>query len=335
MQTQINSSKESKVTPTTMQAAILTAPGKIEIKTVPIPKPGPGEVRIKLEGSGLCASNIPIWEGRDWFEYPVAAGNPGHEGWGTIDALGEGVTELQLGDRVACLSYHAYAPFDVAKAEEVVPLPAALEGLPFPGEPLGCAVNIFNRSEIKKGDKVAIVGAGFLGLLLIQLAKSAGAEVIAISKRDFSLQAASEAGADHLIPMDDHYAIIEKVEKITKGIFCNKVIEVTGKEWPLNLSIALTKVRGRLIVAGFHQDGMRQVNVQELNWRGIDLISAHERDPQQYIEGMKKAIAAIENGQMDPFPLFTHVFPMEKAHEAFEHLQKRPDGFIKAILTNT
>jgi threonine dehydrogenase-like Zn-dependent dehydrogenase len=335
MQTQINSSKESKVTPTTMQAAILTAPGKIEIKTVPIPKPGPGEVRIKLEGSGLCASNIPIWEGRDWFEYPVAAGNPGHEGWGTIDALGEGVTELQLGDRVACLSYHAYAPFDVAKAEEVVLLPAALDGLPFPGEPLGCAMNIFNRSEIKKGDKVAIVGAGFLGLLLIQLAKSAGAEVIAISKRDFSLQAASKAGADHLIPLDDHYAIIEKIEKITAGEYCDRVIEVTGKEWPLNLSIALTRVRGRLIVAGFHQDGMRQVNVQELNWKGIDMISAHERDPQQYIEGMKKAIAAIENGQMDPFPLFTHVFPMEKAHEAFEHLQKRPDGFIKAILTNT
>mgnify|MGYP001627228414 CR=1 FL=1 len=336
MQTQINSSsKESKTTPTIMRAAVLTAPGKLEVQTVPVPMPGPGEVRIKLEGSGLCASNIPVWEGRDWFEYPVAAGNPGHEGWGTIEALGEGVTNFQIGNRVACLSYHAYAEFDVAKAEEVVRLPAELDGLPFPGEPLGCAMNIFHRSEIQKGHKVAIVGAGFLGLLLIQLAKFAGAEVIAISKRDYSLQAASEAGADHLIPLDDHYAIIKKVEKITAGTCCDRVIEVTGKEWPLNLSIELTKVRGKLIVAGFHQDGMRQVNVQELNWKGIDMISAHERDPQQYIQGIQKAIDAIKNGQMDPFPLFTHVFPLEKASEAFEHLQNRPDGFIKAILTNT
>ncbi|OYQ33175.1 L-iditol 2-dehydrogenase [Flavobacterium cyanobacteriorum] len=318
----------------TMQAVVLTTPGKAELRNVPMPEPREGEVRIKLEGSGVCASNIPVWEGRHWFSYPIPAGNPGHEGWGVVDKLGKGVEGIEEGERVACLSYNAYAQYDIAKADEVVKLPASLDGKPFPGEPLGCAMNIFKRSDIQKGQKVAIVGAGFLGALLVQLCKSAGAEVIAVSKREFSLETATNAGADYLVPMDDHYKIIKRVTEITDNKLCERVIEVTGKEWPLNLSIELTAERGKLIVAGFHQDGMRQVNVQMLNWRGIDMISAHERDPQQYLQGMRDAITAIENGQMDPFPLFTHSFLLEKAQEAFSHLTGRPDGFIKALIIN-
>jgi threonine dehydrogenase-like Zn-dependent dehydrogenase len=323
-----------KIKVKTMCVAQIDNPETASVISVPVPEPGKGEVRIRLEGSGVCASNIPVWEGRKWFTYPIEAGNPGHEGWGRIDALGEDVKGLEVGQRVACLSYNAYAEYDIAKADAVVKLPSFLDDKPFPGEPLGCAMNIFNRSDIRKGQKVAIVGAGFLGALLIQLAKSAGAEVIAVSKREFSLQTAIQEGADHAIPMDNHCVIIDQVKELTNGQFCERVIEVTGKEWPLNLSIELTAERGKLIVAGFHQDGMRQVNVQMLNWRGIDMISAHERDPQQYIQGIRDAIKAIENGQMDPFPLFTHTFPLKEIKEAFNCLKERPDGFIKALIIN-
>lgn len=318
----------------TAKAAVLQAPQKVDVEQIEVAEPGQGEVRIKLEGSGVCASNIPVWEGRDWFNYPVTPGEPGHEGWGVIAAVGEGVTKFKKGDRVTALTYNAYATHDIAKEESTVKLPASLEGKPFPGEPLGCAMNIFERSDIQKGQKVAIVGSGFLGLLLIQLAKSAGAKVIAVSRREFSLEAAKKAGADHLIEMDDHYKIIEKVKELTGENFCERVIECTGKEWPLNLSIELTGERGKLIVAGFHQDGMRSVNVQMLNWRGIDMISAHERDPQRYISGIKNAIKAVEDGKMDPFPLFTHKFSLEEMKKAYEHLTQRPDGFIKAIIVN-
>jgi threonine dehydrogenase-like Zn-dependent dehydrogenase len=318
----------------TMKAAVIAAPGQIEIKEIPRPVPKRGEVLIKLEGSGVCASNIPIWQGRDWFSYPVAAGNPGHEGWGIIETLGPGVAGLSKGDRVAFLSNNAYAEFDIAKAEEVVVLPSYLDGKPFPGEALGCALNIFNRSDIKEGQTVAIVGAGFLGLLLIQLAKASGAKVIAVSQRDFSLEAAVNAGADRVVKMDDHHKIIDKVRKLTAEKFCERVIEATGKEWPLNLAIELTAERGKLIVAGFHQDGMRQVNMQLLNWRGIDMINAHERDSRQYIKGMREAIKAIEQGKTDPFPLFSHTFPLDKTDEALNMLCDRTDGFIKALILN-
>lgn len=318
----------------TYRSLVLEAPKRLKVEEAPLPEPKAGEVRIKLEGSGVCASNIPVWEGREWFSYPVSPGNPGHEGWGVIDALGEGVEGLELGDRVTALSYNAYASHDLAEASNVVKLPASLDGKAFPGEPLGCAMNIFFRSDIKEGQTVAIVGCGFLGLLLIQLAQSAGARVIALSRRAFSLEAAKEAGADETILMDDHFRIIEAVKQLTEETFCERVIEATGKEWPLNLAIELTAERGKLIVAGFHQDGMRNVNVQLLNWRGIDMISAHERDPKQYIKGIEAAIRAVEEGKMDPFPLFTHSFSLEDSEEAFQQLTQRADGFIKALIIN-
>lgn len=317
------------------KAAVIEAPKKVTIQNLKLPEPGRDEIRIKVEGCGICASNIPVWEGRDWFNYPVSAGEPGHEAWGTVDAVGEDVRYFTPGERVTGLTYNAYATHDIAKPENLVVLPDYFDDKPFPGEPLGCALNIFGRSDIQKGQTVAIVGSGFMGLLLIQLAKSAGAKVIAISRREYSLSMAKEAGANFCITMDDHYKIIEEVNKITKGKFCERVIEATGKEWPLNLSIELTAERGKLIVAGFHQDGMRNLNVQMLNWRGIDMISAHEREPNRYISGIKDAIDAIQKHEMDPYPFFTHGFSLDEMELAFSHLTERPDGFVKGLILNT
>src|SRR5690606_33379810 len=106
-------------------------------RDVAMPEPGPGQVRVKLEGSGVCASNLAVWEGAPWFEYPLSPGAPGHEGWGEIDALGSGVTGLEIGMRVAGLSGRAFAGYDIAEADQLVPLPAILQDQPFPGEPLG------------------------------------------------------------------------------------------------------------------------------------------------------------------------------------------------------
>ncbi|HEX2204177.1 MAG TPA: zinc-binding dehydrogenase [Longimicrobium sp.] len=316
----------------TMRAARLVGPGKMEIEEVAVPEPGPGQVRVRLEGCGVCASNLTPWGGAEWMRYPQDPGAMGHEGWGVVDALGEGVEGLRVGDRVAALSYKSYAEYDVADASQVVPLPATLDGKPFPGEPLGCAMNIFRRSKVHEGQTVAIVGVGFLGALLTRLAKDAGARVIAISRRPFSLDVARDMGADELIPMDDHWRIIERVKSLTDGVFCDRVIEAVGKEWPLNLAAELTRERGRLVVAGYHQDGPRQVNMQLWNWRGLDVINAHERDPQVYMEGIRAAVDAVASGRLDPSPLYTHTFPLDRLGEALDATRDRPDGFLKALI---
>ena len=314
------------------RAAVVTGPGELRIELRPPPQPGPGQVRIRLEGCGVCASNLTPWAGPDWMQFPTPPGGLGHEGWGVIDAIGPGVTGLTVGDRVAALAHHSYAEYDVADAGAVVRLPPQLAGQPFPGEPLGCAMNIFRRAQIEPGQTVAIVGIGFLGAVLTRLAADAGARVIAISRRRFSLEVAGKMGAAELIAMEDHHAVIERVRQLTGGRFCERVIEAVGKQWPLDLAGELTAEGGRLMIAGYHQDGPRQVNMQLWNWRGFDVVNAHERDPAVCLQGLREAVEAVASGRLDPTSLYTHTYPLERLGEALDATRDRPDGFLKALV---
>jgi threonine dehydrogenase-like Zn-dependent dehydrogenase len=315
-----------------MRAAVLAAPGDIRIEDTALPQPGPGEVRLKLEGCGVCASNLEPWAGLPWMTYPGEVGGLGHEGWGVVDAVGDGVSKPAVGDRVAALSYRSFADYDLAKADMVATLPAALDGRPFPGEPLGCAFNIFRRSDIRAGQTVAIVGIGFLGAVLTKLATDAGARVIAISRRQESLDLATHYGAAETIPMHDHWQIIERVKALTGEQMCERVIEAVGKQWPLDLATALVGFGGRLVVAGYHQDGPRQVNMQDWNWKGIDVINAHERDPAVQMQGLREAIDAVASGRLDPTPLYTHRYPLERLGDALDATRDKPGGFVKALV---
>jgi threonine dehydrogenase-like Zn-dependent dehydrogenase len=309
---------------------VISAPRRIDVRQVEFRAPAAGEVRVRIEGCGVCASNLELWLGKPWFKYPVEPGAPGHEAWGRIDAVGEGVTELAVGDRVAMLSSHAFAEYDFAKSAEVVRIPS--DG-PFPAEPLGCAVNIFKRAQIHRGESVAIVGTGFLGILVAQLAVSAGARVLALSHRRSSLKLAHEFGASATIEIHDKQQALQKLTELTKGRGCECVIEAAGKQQSLDLATELTSERGRLVIAGYHQDGPRQVNMQLWNWRGLDVINAHERDPQVYVAGMREAIAAVDAGVLDPRPLYTHTFKLAELSQAFEVLERSPEGFVKALIT--
>ncbi|TPG53377.1 L-iditol 2-dehydrogenase [Roseomonas nepalensis] len=315
-----------------MRAAVLEAPGQVSVREVPRPEPGPGQVRLRLEGCGVCASNLTPWSGPDWMRFPTEPGDLGHEAWGVVDAVGEGVESPRVGERVAALTYRGYAEYDLAEAANTVSLPRSLDGQPFPGEPLGCAMNIFRRSGIAAGDTVAIIGIGFLGAILTRLATDAGARVIAVSRRPFSLDLARRMGAAETVPMEDHHAIIARVKELTGGRFCDVVVEAVGKQWPLDLAGELTRGRGRLVVAGYHQDGPRTVNMWLWNWRGIDVINAHERDPKVYMQGIREAVEAVAAGRLDPAPLFTHGYPLEALGEALDATRDRPDGFLKALV---
>ncbi|MDB6087004.1 MAG: L-iditol 2-dehydrogenase [Gammaproteobacteria bacterium] len=314
------------------RAAVLTGSGRTTVREVALREPSAHEVRIRVEGCGICASNLPVWEGRPWFHYPLAAGTPGHEGWGFVEALGEGVDDLDEGERVAFISGSAYAEFDIAARSAVVRLPDELAKDPFPGEPLGCAMNIFERSDIRAGQRVAIVGSGFLGVLLTQLSARAGAEVVVLSRRPYALDLARKAGAAITLNTCDEAAAKSAALTLTGGRGFERVIEAAGLQSTLDIASALTSEYSRLVIAGYHQDGMRQVNLQEWNWRGLDVVNAHERDPARYTRGMERAISAVLDGRMDPFPLLTHTVPLEALARGFEMTDARPDGFMKAIL---
>jgi threonine dehydrogenase-like Zn-dependent dehydrogenase len=315
-----------------VRAATILGPQELALRRAEPPEPGYGEVRIRLEGCGVCGSNLPSWDGRPWFQYPLAPGAPGHEGWGVVDAVGPGVSAARLGERVGALSYNAFAEYDLARSDALVRLPRELCDGPFPAEPLGCAMNVLRRCAIQAGQFVAVVGVGFLGALLVQLAARAGARVIAISRRRFALEVAEAAGATEIIRLDNLAAAVRQVWALTGEAGCERVIEAVGEQPALDLAAEITAERGRLIIAGYHQDGLRQVNMQLWNWRGLDVINAHERAPEAYRQGMQMAVEAVARGDLDPAPLITHDLPLADLPRAFELMRTRPDGFLKAVV---
>ena len=140
-------------------------------------------------------------------------------------------------------------------------------------------------------------------------------------------------GAAETIVMDDHWRILEDVKRLTDGRGCDRVIECVGKQWPLDLAGELVREGGRLVIAGYHQDGPRQVNMQMWNWKGIDIASAHERDPAVNLRGLREAAEAVASGRLDPAPLYTHRYSLDRLDEALLATRDKPDGFVKALVT--
>ncbi|NDU99794.1 MDR/zinc-dependent alcohol dehydrogenase-like family protein [Pseudoroseicyclus tamaricis] len=317
---------------TGLRAAQVTAAGEVSMVEAPLPEPGEGEVRVKLEGCGVCASNLGPWAGPEWMSFPLEPGELGHEAWGVIDAVGAGVDEGRLGERVAALGFRGYATHDVVPADAAIPLPAALEGRPVPAEPLACGVMIFERAQIRPGDTVAIIGIGFLGALLTSLSARAGARVIAISRRAESLDMAREMGAAETVPMEDHWTIMEEVRGLTCGDGADITIECTGHQWPLDLAAEITRESGRLVIAGYHQDGPRQVNMQTWNWRAFDIVNAHERSREKNLAAMRRAVEMLATGELQPDRLYTHRYGLEDVGAALDATRDKPEGFIKALV---
>jgi threonine dehydrogenase-like Zn-dependent dehydrogenase len=294
-------------------AAVVDGPRSARLATVARPAPGPAEVLVQVAGCGVCGSNVPVWQGEPWTAYPLEAGGPGHEVWGT----------LEDGTSVTALSYRGFAEHDVAAVNAVVTLPAELAGTPFPGEAVGCAVNVFRRAEIRPGDTVAVVGVGFLGALLVRLAADAGARVLAFARRDYALEVARAQGAAEALPLHAAGAYEES---------CDVVVEAAGVQATLDAATRLVRTRGRLVVAGYHQDAARTVDMQTWNWRGLHIVNAHERDPAVCVDGMRIGVELAARGVLDVASLVTHTFPLARIGDALDAALERPDGFLKAVV---
>jgi threonine dehydrogenase-like Zn-dependent dehydrogenase len=317
-----------------MRSAVLLEPRRFTIDSMEPPAPGEGEVLLKVLGCGVCGSDMGPWMGLQGLEYPMRPGAPGHEVFGTIEAVGPGVAGLAVGTAVTALSYRAYAEYDIAQANDIVPLPPTLAGRVVLGEPVACAVNVSHRAGVAEGDVVVLLGTGFLGSLILQLLRAPGvprpSKVITVSRHPLSPEMAGLLGVDESLTYEDD--VHSRVGAATGGNMADVVIEATGKQRPLDLGAELTRVRGRLIVAGYHQDGPRTVNMQLWNWRGIDVINAHERDPQIYKRGMEEGVRLLAEGALDLAPLITHTFPLAEINRAFSTAEERPTGFLKSVV---
>src|ERR1700722_5455337 len=193
----------------TMWAAVLVSPRRFELQKFETPKVGSDEVRIRVEYCGICSSNLAPWRGDPRFSYPFPPGAPGHESVGVVGQLGAGVGGVKGGEYVSVLGNRGFAEYEITKARCVVPTPGGRHEPPFLGEPLGCAINIFRRAQIRKDDWVAIVGTGFLGTILLQLCVEVGSKVIAISRRPSALQLAEKMGAHLTLSLENQAKLLD------------------------------------------------------------------------------------------------------------------------------
>jgi NADPH:quinone reductase len=324
-----------------MVAAQLVAPRRFELCQVPKPAPGQGEVLVQVEGCGVCASNLPAWSGRPWFSYPLEPGQLGHEGWGRVEAVGAGVDRSLLGRRVATLSERSFAQFDVVGAADLVALPDSdSAGAPdvMPLEPFACIFNVYQRARISElwagngaDGVVAVVGLGFVGLGIARLSARAGVRTIALSTNPHALKLARGFGVD-TIEIQDRAQASAAVGEFTGGLGCACVVECTGFQEPLDLASDLVAEGGRLVIAGFHQDGARSVDMQQWNWKGIDVINAHERSRERIRSGMRTAARELADDAEWTRLLITDRFPLADIGLALERASERPAGFIKAAV---
>jgi threonine dehydrogenase-like Zn-dependent dehydrogenase len=315
-----------------MRIAALKGVRNFIIEDQPIPEPGPEEILVRVKACGVCTSDTYTWSGKiGKIDFPRYIG---HEPSGVVERIGDNVTNVNVQDPVTIWTDgKGYAEYVKVPKDYVVKLPKGLGFEEALGEPIACMINGVKRSGIGLGDTVAVIGCGFMGCLFIQGAVLSGASrIVAIDLLDERLELASKLGADITINSAEEDAV-KRVMEVTGGKGADVVVEATGEQKPLDMASEMVKIRGRLIVFGYHVGGRRSVDMASWNWKGLDVINAHERAPEVYVEGMRIGITLLSRGKLNMRDLVTHLYPLENINDAFrDATEHRPKGFMKAVI---
>ncbi len=310
-----------------MRAFQLTGAGNGQLIDCDVPIPGAGQVLIKVLACGVCGSDLNSWRGIPGIEFPMTPGAPGHEVWGEIAALGpEADGALRTGQRITGLMFNGYAQYTLARADEVQVLSDEFAPeRPVLGEPLACAANIVRRIAYQPGDRVAIVGFGYIASLVMRfLFPERLGHWVAISRRPESRERALECGA----------AAAYAFESVPADLWDSFpiVIEAAGVQRSLDYATWLTAYGGRLVIAGYHADGPRTVNMQSWNWKGIDVVNAHERKPETYMRGLKDALSLIRRHPLDASEPMSHSWSLDHVSEALRTADQPPSDYVKGVI---
>ena len=225
-------------------------PETLELEEIPTPQPGNGQVRIKLEAIGL--NYIDTYHRTGLYPLPLPF-TPGMEGAGVVDAVGDAVSEVRVGDRVAyAMELGAYAEYSIVSASKLVILPPQLDTRSAAAALLqGLTAHYLTQSTypLKKGEIALIhAAAGGVGLLLTQMAKRSGVRVLATVSTEAKAQLAKEAGADEII-LYTQTDFAEVVKRLTHGKGVHVVYDSVGKT-TFEKSLECLRPRGYLVLFG-------------------------------------------------------------------------------------
>lgn len=321
-----------------MKASVIAGPQKSEITDVAIPKINDEEVLIRIKICGVCASELHPWVvGGGSVEASGQRPIFGHEPVGIIEQVGSRVQGFKVGERVTGLIQNAFAQYAKANYRMIVKVPEGLDDLEALGEPLSCLMSGAERTPVLLGDDVSVVGAGYMGLGFLQLMRLKGAgRLIAVDMREESLEHAKRFGADEIYTPDNvkpEYKVTQwghMDQEDIKGVDVS--VEASGSQGGLQLAGEMTAVHGVLSIVGYHQGGMRNVNMELWNWKAISVINAHERRSAVHIKQMEAGLKLIANNKLNMKDLITHVYSLGEVDKAYDGIKSKPAGYIKSVI---
>lgn len=313
-----------------MRLAELRGPRDFAVVEVAVPEPRRGELLVRVEACGVCTSELSQWTGRAGTPYPARIG---HEVSGTVAAVGEEVRGFAVADPVAVWTTGGgYAEYVAVHSDHARHRPPDLPASTTLLEPVACASNAVELADVRLGDVVLVVGAGFMGQLVTQLVALRGAsQIIVADARSDVLALAAAHGATRTVDIRAE-PLVEVVGQLTGGRGADVTFEVTGAQSALDVVGDVTRMSGKLVLVGFHQGEPRQVPLAQWNWMAFSLLNAHFRDVAVIMRGMTVGLQLLSSGQLQLGPLVTHRFPLAEVGAAFDAAVRKPDGFVKAVV---
>jgi len=299
--------------------------GKTEIREVEVPDPAPGEVQIRCLANGVCMLEVSIFKGVE----PGPPCQAGHEGIGVVTKVGKGVECLAEGDcvRTSWWTQVENLPAAGRPKYKSVPSDPAL----FISEPVGCVAGALRSYDISPGDRVLLMGAGYMGLLNVQgLAHYPLSELVVTDINPARLTLASEFGATETIHAGTAVGDA-RLEELKDSKF-DLVVEAAGAEATMRMAGDLTRNGGRLALFGW-QHGERKVNMTRWHVGGLHVINAGPAISFDHnINTSHRAVDLLECGVFDQSKLITHRHSFTDVQQALEEAVDRTSDYIKGVL---
>ncbi|MDO8550765.1 MAG: zinc-binding dehydrogenase [Ignavibacteria bacterium] len=314
-----------------MRSAVLYGPHDWRIEDLNIPSLNNDDVLLKVKVCGVCHSEIHQWNVKvNGLEYPRYIG---HEVAGEVLESGKDVKSFKPGDRVAVWTDgKGYAEQINVKSNRLFKISDNVSFTEAMAEPIACTTNGVIRANIHLNDSVALVGTGFMGLILLQQLKLRGAKFIAaIDVREEILELAKNLGADFVInPQKENTKDV--IKDLTNGKGVDISFEVGGNETTLNLAADICRMEGKLVIFGFHPGPRKIKDLGYWNWMAFDIINAHFRDLNTILNGTRIGMEMLNAGKINMKPLITHNFKLDEIENAFMAAKEKPKGFIKSVI---
>ncbi|SFG75211.1 zinc-dependent alcohol dehydrogenase [Sporolactobacillus nakayamae] len=339
-----------------MKAVMIDRPHHVivtDIENAPLKS---DEVRIQVKAAGICGSDIHALKGLHPFRIPPVV--IGHEISGLVAEIGDSVTRVKVGDRVAvepqigcgkcshCLRgevnqctnrkapgidpwYGTMAENFVAPEHIVFKLPDDMDyNLAALAEPLAVGVHAVQQAAIKPGDKVAILGTGPIGLLALAAAKEAGATtILATDIFDYCLERAQQMGATHTLNIKDRPNWVEEAKKLIGSSF-DRVLIAVGVPGIINDSLSLIRRHGRVVTIAMFQKE-QSLDIMQLQGQEKELVGCfcYTHDD------VAAAVALLAAGRINGHAVITHTLPYTEAAKGFRMVEKKEDQPLKVLIT--